>query len=40
MADKVITVPRRLLSSRPFGRLSTGDVERVDVALRFWLGLR
>jgi len=39
MADKVLTVPRSVLSNKPFGRLSASDLERVDTALRFWLGL-
>ena len=39
MADKVLTVPRQVLSPKPFGRLGSADVERVDAALRFWLGL-
>lgn len=39
MADKVLTVPREVLSSKAFGRLSAADLERVDSALRFWLGL-
>lgn len=39
MADKVVTVPRGLLSAKPFGRLSAADLSRVDAALRFWLGL-
>lgn len=39
MADKVLTVPRDALAAKPFGRLSAGDLERVDGALRLWLGL-
>jgi len=39
MADKVTTVPRALLSTKPFGRLSAADLGRVEEALRFWLGL-
>jgi mRNA interferase MazF len=39
MADKITTVPRTLLSSRPFGRLSLTYMECVEAALRFWLGL-
>jgi mRNA interferase MazF len=39
MADKVLTVPRAVVSQKPFGRLSAPDLERVDEALRFWLGL-
>ena len=39
MADKVLTVPRSALSPKPFGRLSAPDLERIDEALRFWLGL-
>ena len=39
MADKVLTVPRTVISAKPFGRLSPPDLERVDDALRFWLGL-
>ena len=39
MADKVVTVPRAVLSAKPFGRISAADLERVDVALKFWLGL-
>jgi len=39
MADKVVTVPRALLSAKPFGRLSAADLNRVDAALRFWLAL-
>lgn len=39
MADKVLTVPRSVVSPKPFGRLSAPDLERVDEALRFWLGL-
>jgi mRNA interferase MazF len=39
MADKIATLPRDLLSSKPFGRISPADLERVDTALRFWLSL-
>jgi mRNA interferase MazF len=39
MADKITTVPRTLLSSRPFGRLSPVELGRVETAVRFWLGL-
>jgi len=39
MADKVLTVPRSVVSPEAFGRLSPADLERVDEALRFWLGL-
>jgi len=39
MADKVLTVPRSVLSAKPFGRLGAAELERVDAALRFWLGL-
>ena len=39
MADKVLTVPRSVVSAKPFGRLGSTDLERVDAALRFWLGL-
>jgi hypothetical protein len=39
MADKLLTVPRSVVSAKPFGRLNTADLERVDAALRFWLGL-
>ena len=39
MADKVTTVPRDMLSTKPFGRLSAADLGRVEKALRFWLGL-
>ena len=39
MADKVMTVPRSVLSPAPFGRLTAAELERVDAALRFWLGL-
>ena len=39
MADKVLTVPRSVVSPKPFGRLNASDLERVEVALRFWLGL-
>lgn len=39
MADKVLTVPRAVVSPKPFGRLSASDLERVDDALRFWLSL-
>lgn len=39
MADKVLTVPRSVVSPKPFGRLSNADLQRVDLALRFWLGL-
>jgi mRNA interferase MazF len=39
MADKVLTVPRPVVSPGPFGRLGPADLERVDQALRFWLGL-
>src|SRR5438876_11623387 len=39
MADKVLTVPRSVVSPKPFGRLNASDPERVEVALRFWLGL-
>jgi len=39
MADKIVTVPRELLSEKPLGRLSAADIARVDEALRFWLCL-
>ena len=39
MADKVLTVPSAVLSTKPFGRLDGADMSRVDTALRFWLGL-
>lgn len=39
MADKILTVPRTVVSPRPFGRLSALDLDRVDEALRFWLAL-
>ncbi len=39
MADKLLTVPRSVLASRPFGRVGSADLERVDAALRFWLDL-
>lgn len=39
MADKVLTLPRSVLSAKPFGRLDASELERVDGALRFWLGL-
>jgi mRNA interferase MazF len=39
MADKVLTVPRSVVSAKPFGRIGGADLERVDAALRFWLGL-
>lgn len=39
MADKVLTVPREVLSAKAFGRLSAAELDRVDAALRFWLGL-
>ena len=39
MADKVLTVPRSVVSAEPFGHLSRADLARVDEALRFWLGL-
>ena len=39
MADKVLTVPREVLSAKPFGRLGAADLDRVGAALRFWLGL-
>jgi mRNA interferase MazF len=39
MADKVLTVPKSVLSSKSFGRLTAAELEKVDAALRFWLGL-
>lgn len=39
MADKIVTVPRELLSAKPMGHLAAADMERVDAALRFWLSL-
>jgi len=39
MADKVLTVPRSVVSAKPFGRLVAADLEKVDTALRFWLAL-
>ena len=39
MADKVLTVPRQVVSPKPFGRLSASELERVDAALCLWLGL-
>jgi len=39
MADKIVTVPRELLSPEPLGHLAAADMERVDAALRLWLSL-
>jgi len=39
MADKILTVPRSVVSAKAFGHLGAADLERVDAALRFWLGL-
>jgi mRNA interferase MazF len=39
MADKVVTVPRAVISPKTLGRLEAEDLRRVDAALRFWLGL-
>jgi mRNA interferase MazF len=39
MADKVVTVPRTVVSARKLGRLETEDLRRVENALRFWLSL-
>jgi len=39
MADKITTLPLSLVSAKPFGRLSPGDMQRVDASLRFWLAL-
>lgn len=39
MADKILTVPRDVLSAKAFGRLDASDLQRVDAALRFWLEL-
>ncbi len=39
MADKLLTVPRNVLASKPFGRLDSRELDRVDEALRLWLGL-
>ena len=39
MVDKIVTVPRELLSAKSIGHLATADMERVDAALRFWLAL-
>lgn len=39
MADKVLTVPKTVISEKAFGKLSNTDLDRVDAALRFWLSL-
>lgn len=39
MVDKILTLPRETLSSEAFGRLTAEQLLRVDLALRFWLGL-
>jgi mRNA interferase MazF len=39
MADKVVTVPRSVVSARKLGRIDEEDLQRIDGALRFWLGL-
>lgn len=39
MIDKVVTVPRELLSAKPMGHLAPAEMQRVDAALRFWLSL-
>jgi mRNA interferase MazF len=39
MADKVVTVPRSVISPRKLGSLEPEDLRRVDQALRFWPGL-
>lgn len=39
MVDKIVTVPRDLLSAEAIGHLATADMKRVDAALRFWLSV-
>lgn len=39
MADKVVTVPRAVISPKKLGSLEREDLRRVDDALRFWLSL-
>ena len=39
MADKIVTVPRELLSPEPLDHLAAADMDRVDAALRLWLSL-
>jgi hypothetical protein len=39
MADKVVTVPRSVISPKKLGTLDWEDLRRVEEALRFWLGL-
>lgn len=39
MADKIVTVPREMLSAKPQGRLTASDMRRVEAALRLWLFL-
>jgi len=39
MADKILTVPRTVISEKAFGKLSAPDLDRVDAALRFWLSV-
>jgi mRNA interferase MazF len=39
MADKVVTVPRSVISPKKLGSLEREDLRRVDDALRFWLSL-
>src|SRR5881397_3492311 len=39
MADKVVTVPRSVISPKKLGTLGSEDLRRVDDALRFWLDL-
>ena len=39
MADKILTVPRSVVSAKSIGRLSAAELEKVDAALAFWLGL-
>jgi mRNA interferase MazF len=39
MVDKIVTVPRSVVSAKILGRLEREELQRVDEALRFWLAL-
>lgn len=39
MADKIVTVPRKLVGTKVLGHLAAAELRRVDAALRLWLSL-
>ena len=39
MVDKIVTVPKDAIEASSIGRLSPGEIARLNRALRFWLAI-